>query len=167
MQEINLNGFNSNFSHYYNNSRNNLTLIEKMIKEQNLLQQNYKTELCKKFQSTGYCPYGEKCRFAHRKEELVTRIQGPNYKKEKCKSFFSKGYCNYGSRCKFQHDERKFKDVNLSFFYFRLFLSKNFGFPPPYFISFNNYSNLVNGRLKVFEALTNNYNYNCNYNYLQ
>ena len=64
MQEINLNGFNSNFSHYYNNSRNNLTLIEKMIKEQNLLQQNYKTELCKKFQSTGYCPYGEKCRFS-------------------------------------------------------------------------------------------------------
>ena len=166
MQEINPNGFNQIF-YKYNNSKRNLTLIEKLIKEQNLLQQNYKTEFCKKFQSTGYCPYGAKCRFAHRREELVTRIEGPNYKKEKCKSFFEKGFCNYGSRCKFQHDERKFKDVNLSFFYFRLFLSKNFGFPPPYFTSFNNYSNLVNGRLKVFEALTNNYNYNYNCNYIQ
>ena len=159
MQEINLNGFNLNFSNYYNKSVRNLTLIEKLIKEQNLLQQNYKTELCKKFQSTGYCPYGAKCRFAHRKEELITRIQGPNYKKEKCKSFYEKGFCNYGQRCKFQHDERKFKDVNLSFFYFRLFLSKNFGFARTNYNAFKNNSRLCNGRLEVFEALTNHLNY--------
>ena len=159
MQEINLNGFNLNFSNYYNKSVRNLTLIEKLIKEQNLLQQNYKTELCKKFQSTGYCPYGAKCRFAHRKEELITRIQGPNYKKEKCKSFYEKGFCNYGQRCQFQHDERKFKDVNLSFFYFRLFLSKNFGFARTNYNAFKNNSRLCNGRLEVFEALTNHLNY--------
>ena len=159
MQEINLNGFNLNFSNYYNKTVRNLTLIEKLIKEQNLLQQNYKTELCKKFQSTGYCPYGAKCRFAHRKEELITRIQGPNYKKEKCRSFYEKGFCNYGPRCKFQHDERKFKDVNLSFFYFRLFLSKNFGFARTNNNAFKNNSRLCNGRLEVFEALTNNFNY--------
>ena len=159
MQEINLNGFNLNFSNYYNKTVRNLTLIEKLIKEQNLLQQNYKTEFCKKFQSTGYCPYGAKCRFAHRKEELITRIQGPNYKKEKCRSFYEKGFCNYGPRCKFQHDERKFKDVNLSFFYFRLFLSKNFGFARTNNNAFKNNSRLCNGRLEVFEALTNNLNY--------
>ena len=159
MQEINLNGFNLNFSNYYNKTVRNLTLIEKLIKEQNLLQQNYKTELCKKFQSTGYCPYGAKCRFAHRKEELITRIQGPNYKKEKCKSFYEKGFCNYGQRCQFQHDERKFKDVNLSFFYFRLFLSKNFGFARTNYNAFKNNSRLCNGRLEVFEALTNHLNY--------
>ena len=159
MKETNLNGFNPNFLKYYNNSKKNLTLIKKLIKEQNLLQQNYKTELCKKFQSTGYCPYGAKCRFAHRKEELINRIQGPNYKKEKCKSFYEKGFCNYGSRCKFQHDERKFKDVNLSFFYFQLFLSKYFGFAQSYFTAFENTSRLCNGRLKVFETLTKNFNY--------
>ena len=45
--------------------------------------EKYKTELCKKFQSTGFCPYGNKCRFAHGKEELITKIQNANYKKEK------------------------------------------------------------------------------------
>ena len=159
MQEINLNGINPNFSNYYNNSRKNLTIIEKLMKEQNLLQQNYKTELCKKYQSIGYCPYGAKCHFAHRREELVARIEGPNYKKEKCKSFYEKGFCNYGSRCKFQHDERKFKDVNLSFFYFQLFFYKYFGFVQPYFTAFENNSSLCNGRLKVFEAITKNFNY--------
>jgi len=30
----------------------------------------YKTELCKKFESSGECPYGPKCQFAHGKREL-------------------------------------------------------------------------------------------------
>lgn len=31
----------------------------------------HKTELCNTFSELGYCNYGDKCRFAHGKEELV------------------------------------------------------------------------------------------------
>lgn len=34
----------------------------------------YKTELCKKFESSGQCPYGVKCQFAHGLEDLRPRI---------------------------------------------------------------------------------------------
>ena len=47
--------------------------------------EKYKTELCEKFQSTGFCPYGNKCQFAHGKEELITKIHNVNYKKKKCR----------------------------------------------------------------------------------
>lgn len=33
----------------------------------------YKTELCKGFIRSGYCRYGEDCRFAHFQEELRVR----------------------------------------------------------------------------------------------
>lgn len=32
----------------------------------------HKTELCKTFSELGYCNYGQKCRFAHGKHELVS-----------------------------------------------------------------------------------------------
>ena len=122
--------------------------------------EKYKTELCKKFQSTGFCPYGNKCRFAHGKEELITKIQNANYKKEKCKSFYEKGYCPYGIRCNFQHDERKFKDLNFSYFYFRIYLLKYFGFLK----SSNKYNEkakiILNKRLNVFKSLGRNYSFN-------
>ena len=121
--------------------------------------EKYKTELCEKFQSTGFCPYGNKCRFAHGKEELITKIQNVNYKKEKCKSFYEKGYCPYGIRCNFQHDERKFKDLNFSYFYFRIYLLKYFGFLK----SSNKYNEkakiILNKRLNVFKSLGRNYSF--------
>ena len=122
--------------------------------------EKYKTELCEKFQSTGFCPYGNKCRFAHGKEELITKIQNVNYKKEKCKSFYEKGYCPYGIRCNFQHDERKFKDLNFSYFYFRIYLLKYFGFLK----SSSKYNEkakiILNKRLNVFKSLGRNYSFN-------
>ena len=78
----------------------------------------YKTELCKKFQATGRCPYGFKCQFAHGKEELIVKHQGKNYKKRLCKTFYEKGYCPYGSRCNFKHCDKKFFKTNLSYYYF-------------------------------------------------
>ena len=124
--------------------------------------EKYKTELCEKFQSTGFCPYGNKCRFAHGKEELITKIQNVNYKKEKCKSFYEKGYCPYGIRCNFQHDERKFKDLNFSYFYFRIYLLKYFGFLK----SSNKYNEkakiILNKRLNVFKSLCRNYSFHDN-----
>ena len=124
--------------------------------------EKYKTELCEKFQSTGFCPYGNKCRFAHGKEELITKIHNANYKKEKCKSFYEKGYCPYGIRCNFQHDERKFKDLNFSYFYFRIYLLKYFGFLK----SSNKYNEkakiILNKRLNVFKSLCRNYSFHDN-----
>jgi hypothetical protein len=124
--------------------------------------QKYKTELCKKFQSTGFCPYGNKCQFAHGKEELISKIQNANYKKRKCRSFYEKGYCPYGIRCNFQHDERKFKDLNFSYFYFRIYLLKYFGFLK----SSSKYNEkakiILNKRLNVFKSLCRNYSFQDN-----
>ena len=132
----------------------NYSLIKNLIEEENKVDTKYKTELCKKFQSTGFCPYGNKCQFAHGKEELISKFHGVNYKKEKCKSFYQKGYCPYGNRCNFQHDERKFTDVNFSYFYFRIYLLEKFGF-----LNSNNKYNekakfILNKRLNVFKSLT-------------
>ena len=135
-------------------------VIQRQLKDKCNSSQKYKTELCKKFQSTGFCPYGNKCRFAHGKEELITKIHNANYKKEKCRSFYEKGYCPYGNRCNFRHDERKFKDLNFSYFYFRIYLLKYFGFLK----SSNKYNEkakiILNKRLNVFKSLGRNYSFN-------
>ena len=149
------NAYNQNIFQKYKELEKNYIKLKKQIEENNQ-KQSYKTELCKKFQTKGYCPYGSKCRFAHGKEELVSKVQGSNYKKEKCKSFFEKGYCPYGSRCQFQHDERKFKDINLSYLYLRLFLMKYFGINKSKFNNYSKICKLYNNRLSVFESLTNN-----------
>lgn len=70
--------------------------------QERILDPKYKTELCKKFEESKFCPYGNKCRFAHGREELFVR-EDPNYKRKNCKSFHSDLYCSYGSRCLFKH----------------------------------------------------------------
>ena len=133
------------------------SFVENIFKEEKKLDPKYKTEICKKYQSTGYCPYGYKCRFAHGKQELIMKPKGKNYKKRRCKTFFEKGYCPYGSRCNFQHNEKDFSEINYSYYYFQLFL----------IIKYNNNlsslnflhsirSNLINDRLPVFKSLTGN-----------
>ena len=68
----------------------------------------FKTELCSTFSETGFCPYGNKCRFAHGKDELFERsVNHPNYRRSDCNAFHSNGYCNYGIRCHFRHYENK------------------------------------------------------------
>ena len=67
------------------------TLIKNIIEEENKFDPKYKTELCKKFQNTGHCPYGFKCRFAHGNEELIVKNQGVNYKKSHVKHSKKKG----------------------------------------------------------------------------
>lgn len=62
--------------------------------------------MCKKFLEFGYCRYGDKCQFAHGKDQLRTVVKHPKYKTEKCKSFWSVGSCRYGTRCRFLHDEK-------------------------------------------------------------
>jgi len=65
----------------------------------------YKTELCKKWMTTGACRYAGKCRFAHGYEDMRTLVRHPLYKTSMCKSFQASGHCRYGSRCRFIHDE--------------------------------------------------------------
>jgi len=102
----------------------------------------YKTELCKSWIETHFCAYGNKCRFAHGKEELVIKNQNSNYKKKSCKSFIKYGFCPYGSRCNFKHDSKKLKDIQLPYFFINLFIKNQFN---------------CEKRLKVFEDITNEY----------
>ncbi|XP_041035022.1 mRNA decay activator protein ZFP36L2-like [Carcharodon carcharias] len=64
----------------------------------------YKTELCRPFQESGLCRYGDKCQFAHGLGELRILSRHPKYKTELCRTFHSTGLCPYGSRCHFIHN---------------------------------------------------------------
>jgi len=76
----------------------------------------YKSELCKTFELKGLCPYGNLCRFAHGKDDLIPENKeaafNGKYKIKLCNSFTKNGYCNYGSRCNFKHEKREMKDVS-------------------------------------------------------
>src|SRR4051812_43937519 len=95
------------------NSRTNSTIItgspntsvdSKQVKDTT----KYKTELCRTWVEHNYCPYKEKCRFAHGKRDLHDKIVlSKNYKQKECNTFYTRGYCPYGPRCHFKHDERK------------------------------------------------------------
>ena len=64
----------------------------------------YKTELCKYYEINGYCKYGDKCAYAHGKENLRSKVTNTTaYRTKKCEHFFDKGYCPYGNRCQFAH----------------------------------------------------------------
>jgi len=87
----------------------------------------FKTELCSTFSESGFCPYGNKCRFAHGREELFDRpINNPNYRRIECNAFHSTGYCNYGMRCHFKHNENKgLENTPRSFYTYLLKISRN------------------------------------------
>jgi hypothetical protein len=104
----------------------------------------YKTELCKTFLETNFCPYGNKCRFAHGNKELNNKEQIANYKKKLCKSFHSLGYCMYGNRCNFKHFE--IKTDTTSHYYEKLFYLEKY--------------TPVNKRLSIFIEITNDYKVN-------
>jgi len=64
----------------------------------------YKTELCKFYELTGQCKYGDNCAYAHGKENLRAKVTNTTaYRTKKCIQFFENGYCPYGNRCQFQH----------------------------------------------------------------
>lgn len=65
----------------------------------------YKTELCRPFEESGRCKYGEKCQFAHGHHELREMQRHPKYKTELCRTYHTSGYCPYGPRCHFIHEK--------------------------------------------------------------
>lgn len=86
----------------------------------------FKTELCKSWIETKFCVYGNKCRFAHGKDEIFNKqVNKTKYKQKDCMSFFQHGFCNYGSRCHFKHDERKLSEIKIPYFSF-MYLSNNY-----------------------------------------
>ncbi|CAK9302010.1 unnamed protein product [Gordionus sp. m RMFG-2023] len=64
----------------------------------------YKTELCRPFEESGECKYGDKCQFAHGVNEMRNLSRHPKYKTELCRTFHSIGFCPYGPRCHFIHN---------------------------------------------------------------
>ncbi|KAG8231976.1 hypothetical protein J437_LFUL010075 [Ladona fulva] len=70
----------------------------------NINTSRYKTELCRPFEESGSCKYGDKCQFAHGAQELRTLVRHPKYKTELCRTFHSSGFCPYGPRCHFIHN---------------------------------------------------------------
>ena len=99
----------------------------------------YKTEMCKTFETTSFCPYGNKCRFAHGKNDLLDKqIDTKVYKQRSCKSFDETGFCPYGRRCNFKHEQA---ELSLK---------------PSYSLlleNFEAFSPISRRRLKVFESL--------------
>ena len=77
----------------------------------------YKTELCKNWEERGFCPYGNKCRFAHGINELNSKDKlNDKYKSKPCQSFFNNMFCHYGTRCLFKHDERTIKEISTVYY---------------------------------------------------
>ncbi|CAD8173201.1 unnamed protein product [Paramecium octaurelia] len=67
-----------------------------------------KTELCKNFQLTGQCKFGNECSFAHGYSELQAKTHlHQKYKTKPCNRYFTQGFCPYGIRCQYLHDELK------------------------------------------------------------
>ncbi|XP_076034229.1 uncharacterized protein LOC143021009 [Oratosquilla oratoria] len=63
----------------------------------------YKTELCRTFEESGNCRFGESCTFAHGIIERRAVPRHPRYKTELCRTYHSTGFCQYGTRCHFIH----------------------------------------------------------------
>lgn len=107
-------------------NKNKLKMKKDALEYVDLLQEylkdpKYKTELCKTYTEKKFCVYGNKCRFAHGKEELfVKAVNHPKYKIKKCISFFQHSFCSYGSRCHFQHEERNLKSTFRSYYTYLL-----------------------------------------------
>ena len=66
----------------------------------------YKTEPCDKgWNNPDNCPYGNRCQYAHSKEELRARKHCRHWRTESCRNYERDGHCPYGSRCRFIHIE--------------------------------------------------------------
>lgn len=123
----------------------------------------FKTELCKSWIETGFCIYGNKCRFAHGRDEIFDKpINNTKYKQKNCISFFKNGYCNYGTRCHFKHDERTFDDIIVPYFQLKLITTdfsqclqqpeKNNSSRKNSILSIHS-SNTLNKRLEIFKNI--------------
>jgi len=106
--------------------KNRMKLKKDALEYVDLLQEylkdpKYKTELCKTYEEKKFCVYGNKCRFAHGKQELFQKaVNHPKYKIKKCISFYQHSFCSYGPNCHFKHNEKKINQTNRTYYTFLL-----------------------------------------------
>lgn len=77
---------------------------------------NVKTKLCNNWETSGQCPYGQKCHFAHGSQELQAPPQGaqhPKYKTALCE-MWKQGSCTRDV-CNFAHGEGELKQTTTKF----------------------------------------------------
>ncbi|EJW05085.1 hypothetical protein EDEG_00798 [Edhazardia aedis USNM 41457] len=72
----------------------------------------FKTEMCRNYEDTGFCKYGDKCQFAHNKNELRYKTRHHLYKTAICRSFWVNNYCPYGKRCCFIHSTDEINNIS-------------------------------------------------------
>ncbi|KAK9766312.1 hypothetical protein K7432_004688 [Basidiobolus ranarum] len=72
----------------------------------------YKTEMCRSFEETGSCRYGEKCQFAHGASDLRVVKRHPRYKTQYCRTYWEQGCCPYGKRSCFIHSEEEISGLD-------------------------------------------------------
>lgn len=98
-----------------NEPRNNetITLINNRRQKTIIDETKFKTEMCKNWQTKGFCNYEHKCKFAHGPHELNKKefINRNLYKSKPCNSFHNKFFCPYGVRCLFIHQDRNLKQI--------------------------------------------------------
>ncbi|KAF3795137.1 Zinc finger CCCH domain-containing protein 15 [Nymphaea thermarum] len=56
-----------------------------------------------KWQLSGQCPYVDRCRFAHGRQELRPVVRDSPYKTKPCRTMLAGKMCPYGHRCLFSH----------------------------------------------------------------
>lgn len=96
---------NQGHSHRVNRSSNTNSRPTKKNGRPSTNTELYKTELCASYMSTGgNCPYGEKCQFAHGREELKAVDRPPKWRSKPCQNWVKTGSCSYNERCCFRHD---------------------------------------------------------------
>mmetsp|Transcript_87009 Transcript_87009/g.106709 ORF Transcript_87009/g.106709 Transcript_87009/m.106709 type:complete len:120 (+) Transcript_87009:1-360(+) len=64
---------------------------------------NYKKVMCKHYEQSGVCPYGNSCTFAHGPQDLGGKGGKSNYKTVMCKFYQQQGFCPRGDSCTFAH----------------------------------------------------------------
>ena len=84
----------------------------------------FKTSICKLYDATGSCNFGNKCSFAHGSHELRQpgdpiprealserndRVPYSNYKTIKCCYFYREGVCPFGVRCSYAHGDHELR----------------------------------------------------------
>lgn len=73
--------------------------------------------MCKNWIENNECRYGNKCQFAHGKEELcifraaIAAKTSDKRRTKNCRVFYKEKHCMYGSRCMFRHEHRHYEQI--------------------------------------------------------
>ncbi|CAD8084677.1 unnamed protein product [Paramecium sonneborni] len=111
------------------NSEESFEIVQRKIRNKKCYQEEEplkkKKDLCRNFQISGNCKYGDQCFFIHTPAKTENNIHALAYTKTKpCKRYFS-GFCCYGPKCQFLHNqcidlveqrefvEKQFKELKL------------------------------------------------------